>query len=164
MRMIPVTIPYLSASGPPGIASTQPPMTACHLHTTSSGRALSRYLHGQYIPCSQRGLESWGLHCMGPKGGGSHHCCSVFVSYMTPTTLSTPGIERYVRSLFFPQNVCYAKAMHIFQFKGVPFVVRRLDTDIHVLPMKYLDELRLMPRNDLNGKMVHYNVSFLLFP
>jgi len=48
--------------------------------------------------------------------------------------------------------------VHKHQFKDVPFVVRRLDTDIHVLPMKYLDELRLVPRNDLNGKMVHYNV------
>lgn len=46
-----------------------------------------------------------------------------------------------------------------WQFKDIPFVVRRFDTDIHVVPMKYLDELRLVPRNDLNGKMVHYNVS-----
>lgn len=46
-----------------------------------------------------------------------------------------------------------------WQFKNVPFVVSRLDTDINVMPMKYLDELRLVPRNQLNGKMVHYNVS-----
>lgn len=47
----------------------------------------------------------------------------------------------------------------ILQFKDVPFVVRRHDTDIHVIPMRYLDELRLVPRNELNGKMVHYNVG-----
>ncbi|KAI4597404.1 hypothetical protein KJ359_004510 [Pestalotiopsis sp. 9143b] len=39
------------------------------------------------------------------------------------------------------------------KFKDVPFVVSRLDTDINVMPMKYLDELRLVPRNQLNGKM-----------
>ncbi|KHN93731.1 Cytochrome P450 [Metarhizium album ARSEF 1941] len=39
------------------------------------------------------------------------------------------------------------------KFKDVPFVVTRHDTDIHVLPMKYLDELRLVARNDLSGKM-----------
>lgn len=50
------------------------------------------------------------------------------------------------------------------KFKDVPFVVRRLDTDIHVLPMKYLDELRLTPRSDLNGKMVHYNNLFRSWP
>ncbi|PVI05734.1 cytochrome P450 [Periconia macrospinosa] len=49
-------------------------------------------------------------------------------------------------------------------FKNQPFIVRRLDTDIHVLPMKYLDELRLLPRNDLNGKMVHYNNLFRSWP
>ncbi|KAI0889376.1 cytochrome P450, partial [Annulohypoxylon maeteangense] len=46
------------------------------------------------------------------------------------------------------------------KFKDVPFVVRRYDTDIHVMPMKYLDELRLIPRNELNGKMAHYNNLF----
>lgn len=48
------------------------------------------------------------------------------------------------------------------QFKNIPFVVRRLDTDIHIMPMKYLDELRLLPRAHLNGKMVHYNVCLSL--
>ncbi|KAI9148468.1 Cytochrome P450 monooxygenase ATR4 [Paramyrothecium foliicola] len=43
------------------------------------------------------------------------------------------------------------------KFKDVPFIVRRHDTEIHVMPMKYLDELRLTPKRDLNGKMAHYN-------
>ncbi|KAF1962419.1 cytochrome P450 [Byssothecium circinans] len=41
--------------------------------------------------------------------------------------------------------------------KDVPFVVRRLDIDIHVLLMRYLG-------NELNGKMVHYNNLFRSWP
>ena len=45
------------------------------------------------------------------------------------------------------------------QLKDVPFVVRRYDTDITVLPIKYLDEMRLIPRHKLNGKKAQVNVS-----
>ena len=45
------------------------------------------------------------------------------------------------------------------QYNDRPFILRRHDADINVLPMKYLDELRLVPREELNGKMVHYNAS-----
>lgn len=38
-------------------------------------------------------------------------------------------------------------------------MVRRYDTDITVLPIKYLDEMRLIPRHKLNGKKAQVNVS-----
>lgn len=38
-------------------------------------------------------------------------------------------------------------------------MVRRYDTDITVLPIKYLDEMRLIPRHKLNGKKAQINVS-----
>ncbi|KAI1325994.1 cytochrome P450 [Xylariaceae sp. FL0255] len=38
------------------------------------------------------------------------------------------------------------------KFKDVPFVVRRFDADITVLPIKYLDELRLLPVSKLSAK------------
>ncbi|KAI0143727.1 cytochrome P450 [Xylariaceae sp. FL1272] len=41
--------------------------------------------------------------------------------------------------------------------KDEPFVVQSLDSDINILPMRCLDELRLVPRNHLSGKIVHYN-------
>ena len=47
------------------------------------------------------------------------------------------------------------------QFKDIPFVISRYDTDITVLPIKYLDETRLIPRHKLNGKKAQINVSTL---
>ncbi|POS72957.1 hypothetical protein DHEL01_v208647 [Diaporthe helianthi] len=38
------------------------------------------------------------------------------------------------------------------KLKDIPFVLRRYDTDITVLPIKYLEEMRLIPRSKLNGK------------
>lgn len=38
-------------------------------------------------------------------------------------------------------------------------MLRRFDTDITVLPIKYLDEMRSIPRHKLNGKKVQVNVS-----
>ena len=38
-------------------------------------------------------------------------------------------------------------------------MVRRYDTDITILPIKYLDEMRLIPRHKLNGKKAQFNVS-----
>lgn len=49
--------------------------------------------------------------------------------------------------------------MYWKQLKDVPFVVRRYDTDITVLPIKYLDEMRLIPRHKLNGKKAQINVG-----
>ncbi|KAK8036504.1 hypothetical protein PG991_001641 [Apiospora marii] len=46
-----------------------------------------------------------------------------------------------------------ADADFAIQYKDRPFILRRHDADINVLPMKYLDELRLVPREELNGKM-----------
>ncbi|KID89997.1 cytochrome P450, partial [Metarhizium majus ARSEF 297] len=48
--------------------------------------------------------------------------------------------------------------------KDVPFVLRRYDTDITVLPIKYLDEMRLIPRSKLNGKKAQVNVRKLRHP
>ncbi|KAJ3493328.1 hypothetical protein NLG97_g4803 [Lecanicillium saksenae] len=39
------------------------------------------------------------------------------------------------------------------KFNNIPFVIRRYDTDITILPIKYLDELRLVPKSKLNGKI-----------
>nr|UOW59931.1 SonI [Paraconiothyrium archidendri] len=39
------------------------------------------------------------------------------------------------------------------KLKNSPYVVRRYDADITVLPAKYLEEVRLMPRNKLNSKI-----------
>lgn len=38
-------------------------------------------------------------------------------------------------------------------------MLRRYDTDITVLPIKYLDEMRVIPRHKLNGKKAQVNVS-----
>ncbi|KAK8103052.1 cytochrome P450 monooxygenase [Apiospora sp. TS-2023a] len=43
------------------------------------------------------------------------------------------------------------------KLKHAPFVLRRYDTDITILPRKYLDEMRLVPRNILNGKKAQVN-------
>ncbi|KAJ8132102.1 hypothetical protein O1611_g1523 [Lasiodiplodia mahajangana] len=41
--------------------------------------------------------------------------------------------------------------------KNVPYVLRRYDTDITILPIKYLEEMRLIPRSKLNGKKAQVN-------
>ncbi|KAF1994165.1 cytochrome P450 [Amniculicola lignicola CBS 123094] len=41
------------------------------------------------------------------------------------------------------------------KYKDVPFVVRRVDVDITVLPNKYLNELRLYPTSKLSGVKAH---------
>ena len=38
-------------------------------------------------------------------------------------------------------------------------MVRRYDTDITIMPIKYLEEMRLIPRHKLNGKKAQVNVS-----
>ncbi|KAI5868695.1 cytochrome P450 [Durotheca rogersii] len=38
------------------------------------------------------------------------------------------------------------------KFKNVPFIVRRFDADYSVLPMRYLEEIRLIPMTKLSGK------------
>ncbi|KFA70664.1 Atr4 [Stachybotrys chartarum IBT 40288] len=38
--------------------------------------------------------------------------------------------------------------------KDVPFVIPRHDTNINILPIKYLDEIRLMPKHILNSHLV----------
>ncbi|KAK8132038.1 cytochrome P450 monooxygenase, partial [Apiospora kogelbergensis] len=43
------------------------------------------------------------------------------------------------------------------KLKNTPFILRRYDTDITVLPGKYLDEMRLVPRHKLNGKKAQVN-------
>ncbi|RYP67897.1 hypothetical protein DL771_007005 [Monosporascus sp. 5C6A] len=43
------------------------------------------------------------------------------------------------------------------QFKDKPFVVRRWDIDITVLPMKYLNEVRMFPPSKMNGRHAHIN-------
>lgn len=40
------------------------------------------------------------------------------------------------------------------QLKDVPFVIPRHDTNINILPIKYLDEIRLMPKHILNSHLV----------
>ena len=45
------------------------------------------------------------------------------------------------------------------QYKDTPFVVRRWDTDITVLPNKYLNELRLYPTTKLSGVKAQVAVS-----
>ncbi|KAI0008538.1 cytochrome P450 [Xylariaceae sp. FL0662B] len=43
------------------------------------------------------------------------------------------------------------------KFRDVPFVLRRYDVDITVLPIEYLDELRLVPPTKLSGKTAQTN-------
>lgn len=45
------------------------------------------------------------------------------------------------------------------QYRDTPFVVRRWDTDITVLPNKYLNELRLYPPTKLSGVKAQVAVS-----
>jgi len=42
--------------------------------------------------------------------------------------------------------------------KDTPFLLRRYDVDFMVLPMRYLDETRLMPSSKLSGKRALLNV------
>lgn len=44
------------------------------------------------------------------------------------------------------------------QFKDSPFVVRRYDADITIMPFKYLEEMRVIPRSKLNCKMPQIHV------
>jgi hypothetical protein len=41
-------------------------------------------------------------------------------------------------------------------------VVRRYDADITILPIKYLEEMRLIPRHKLNSKIPQVKVSVKL--
>ncbi|KAI1459353.1 cytochrome P450 [Annulohypoxylon moriforme] len=43
------------------------------------------------------------------------------------------------------------------KFKNIPFVVRRFDCDITILPMKYLVEVANIPETKCSGKQVHFN-------
>lgn len=47
------------------------------------------------------------------------------------------------------------------QFKDVPYIIRRHDTDVTVLPIKYLEELGSTAKNKLNSKIHGVGVSFV---
>ncbi|KAI0598801.1 cytochrome P450 [Biscogniauxia sp. FL1348] len=43
------------------------------------------------------------------------------------------------------------------KFKDIPYVVRRFDCDITILPMKYLAEIASMPETKCSGRQVHFD-------
>lgn len=47
------------------------------------------------------------------------------------------------------------------KWKGKPFVVSRSDVDTTLLPMKYLNELRLLPDTKMSGRLAQVSVSIL---
>lgn len=49
--------------------------------------------------------------------------------------------------------------LNVTKFKGSPFIVRRFDTDYNILPIKYLEEVRLISPSILNGRIATSQVS-----
>ncbi|KAF2191565.1 cytochrome P450 [Zopfia rhizophila CBS 207.26] len=75
-----------------------------------------------------------------------------------PKVLNAPfhGYRSWLEPTFFVQTRYVTSARKIItsgyqKYKDKPFVVRRYDVDISVLPNKYLNELRLYPNTKLSG-------------
>ncbi|RWA03662.1 hypothetical protein EKO27_g11441 [Xylaria grammica] len=88
----------------------------------------------------------------------------VAISYLTnKKDKNIPGVPIHgYRSRFEPTFLLQARfvmgAHKIIssgyqKFKDVPFVVRRFDTDYNILPIRYLEELRLVPPTILSSKI-----------
>ncbi|ROW08498.1 hypothetical protein VMCG_03255 [Cytospora schulzeri] len=89
---------------------------------------------------------------------------SLFHTTKSPTVPGAPvhGYRSIFEPTFWLQIRFTTSAYDIIdsgykKLKNVPFVLRRYDTDITVLPIKYLDEMRLIPRTKLNGKKAQVN-------
>ncbi|KAI1127654.1 cytochrome P450 [Nemania abortiva] len=95
---------------------------------------------------------------------GVYFVVAYFLPKRSPTVAGAP-VHGY-RSIFEPtlwlQIRFTTNAYSIIdsgykKLKNVPYVLRRYDTDITILPIKYLEEMRLIPRSKLNGKKAQVN-------
>ncbi|KAF2198781.1 putative cytochrome P450 [Delitschia confertaspora ATCC 74209] len=88
-------------------------------------------------------------------------CAGIFFSQILskrPKVVNAPyhGYRSRFEPTFFVQSRYVLNAKNIIasgykKYKDTPFVIRRYDTDISVLPKKYLDEIRLYPVAKLSG-------------
>ncbi|KAI0436660.1 cytochrome P450 [Xylaria telfairii] len=89
---------------------------------------------------------------------------SFLLAKKSPTVAGAPvyGYRSFFEPTLWVQIRFTTNAFNIIEssykkLKNVPYVLRRYDTDITILPIKYLEEMRLIPRSKLNGKKAQVN-------